>query len=346
MINPFSLSFGKEPLSEINREQQESEIITGFTAENPEFHAAMITGVRGSGKTVLMTKVAAEIKKNKDWIVVELNPERDILYALAADLSSRKELMQIFKDAKLSISAFGFGIEIDSEPPITDVVVALDRMLAQLTSKGKKVLVAIDETASNKNIREFTGQFQIYVRKNYNIFLLMTGLYENIYELQNEKTLTFLYRAPKFEMGPLNSKLVAKKYCEIFSLSEAEAQKMADIVKGYPYAFQVLGYLCYKRSLPYSEVLDEFDAYLEEYVYDKIWSELSKQDQKVVAAMAESSSEKVEDIRKVINMSSAEFSVYRKRLIKKGLVNGKNYGHLTFSLPRFEKYVKQAAQII
>lgn len=28
----------------------------------------------------------------------------------------------------------------------------------------------------------------------------MTGLYENIYEIQNEKTLTFLYRTPRIEI--------------------------------------------------------------------------------------------------------------------------------------------------
>ena len=77
----------------------------------------------------------------KGWIVVELSPERDMLLALAADLSNRKELLQVFRDAKINLSVLGFGVEIDSEPPITDVVVALDRMLDQLSRKGKKVLV-------------------------------------------------------------------------------------------------------------------------------------------------------------------------------------------------------------
>ena len=60
-MNPFSLTFGKEPISLIEREQQKNEVIEGFSGDNPEFQVCMITGVRGSGKTVLMTTIANEL---------------------------------------------------------------------------------------------------------------------------------------------------------------------------------------------------------------------------------------------------------------------------------------------
>ena len=338
-MNPFSLSFGKEPVSIIDRDMQKNTVYEGFTAENPESHVYMITGVRGSGKTVLMTEIANRMRRDKEWIVAELSPERDIIHALAAELSNRAELMQLFKDAKINLSLLGFGIEIDAVPPITDIVVALDRMLAQLTKRGKKILIALDETVSNKYVREFSSQFQIFVRKNYNVFLLMTGLYENIYELQNESTLTFLYRAPKIVLKPLNNILIAKQYQKIFSLDQKDAMDMAGVVKGYPYAYQVLGYLCYKKNLKYTEVLDEFDAYLSEYVYEKIWSELSSNDRTAAKALAQSLTGKTEEIRALSDMSSGEFSVYRDRLIKKGVVASEKYGYLEFTLPRFKEFV-------
>ena len=339
-MNPFSLSFGKEPVNSISREKQINEITEGFTSENPEFQVCMLTGVCGSGKTVMMTEISSEIKKDKSWIVTELSPERDMLNALAAELSNRKDLFQIFKDAKINLSFFGFGIEIDSEPPITDIVIALDRMLDQLTRKGKKVLVTLDEAVSNQYVREFASQFQIYIRRNYNLFMLMTGLFENIYELQNEKTLTFLYRAPKFEMEPLNSRLVAMQYRETLGVSDNEAKEMAAIVKGYPYAFQVLGYLCYKRKSSYLNVMDEFDAYLGEYVYDKIWHEMSGKDREVVIALSQSENGKSGDVSKRANMNSGKFSVYRDRLIKKGLIKSETYGYMELTLPRFDEYIR------
>ena len=55
--NHFSLSFGKEPVSLINRNVQSYEIIDTFEDENPTYQVCMITGVRGSGKTVMFTEI-------------------------------------------------------------------------------------------------------------------------------------------------------------------------------------------------------------------------------------------------------------------------------------------------
>lgn len=340
MKNPFSLIFGQEPSNIVKRYTENDEILSTFTEANPAYKACILTGVRGSGKTVSMTIIANEMRKKSNWLVVDLSPEQDLLHALAAELSGRKELLQILKAASISVSLMGvIGLELDSGSAVTDTNVVLDHILANLTKAGKKILVTIDEVHSNNNIREFISQYQIYLRKNYNIFLLMTGLYENIYELQNEKSLTFLYRAPKVEMQPLSIPMIMKQYKEIFKLSEIEAIKMAKMTNGYPYAFQVLGFLCFKYSLPYEEVLDEFDAYLEEYVYEKIWSELSGKDKQVAAAICNANSSKVDSIRKSVGMDSNLFNVYRKRLMKKGIVRAPEYGCLEFSLPRFKEFV-------
>lgn len=52
--------------------------------------------------------------------------------------------------------------------------------------------------------------------------------------------------------------------------------------------------------------------------------------------MAESS--QVKAVREKISMSSSEFSVYRQRLAEKGLINVKEYGNVTFKLPRFGEF--------
>ena len=198
--NPFSLSFGKEPVSYIARDYQSGEILESFDSDNPSYQVCMITGVRGAGKTVAMSAIANILAADSRWIIVNLNPERDLLRTLAAELSNRKELFELFRDAKINLSFLGFGLEIDGEPPITDLVVALRRMLEKLTKSGKRILITIDEVSLNRQMREFASQFQIFMREDLNVFLIMTGLYENIYELQNEKTLTFLFRAPKVEL--------------------------------------------------------------------------------------------------------------------------------------------------
>ena len=242
MKNPFSLTFGKEPLSLISRNLQNEEIIESFKADNPDFQVCMITGVRGSGKTVAMTTIANDLRKDDQWLVVDLNPERDLLNALASELSSNKDIIDYLKNAQINFSAFGFGVGFTSGSDVKDITVLLNTILEKITKENKRVLVTIDEVTANQNIKEFVSQFQIFIRKNYNVFLLMTGLYENIYDLQNEKSLTFLYRAPKIELKPLSIPLIMQKYKEIFSLEDSQALDMAKVTEGYPFAYQVLGY--------------------------------------------------------------------------------------------------------
>lgn len=339
--NPFSLSFGKEPVSYISRDFQNDKILDSFDSDNPSYQVCMITGVRGSGKTVAMSAIANELARDRRWIVVNLNPERDLLHTFAAELSNRKELFGLFRDAKINLSFLGLGLEIDGEPPVTDYVVALRRMLEKLTKSGKRILITIDEVSLNQQIREFASQFQIFMRENLNVFLIMTGLYENIYELQNEKTLTFLFRAPKVELKPLSIPLITQKYKEIFGMQEEQALKMAKTTMGYPFAFQVLGYLQWRGGgcRPLEDLLPQFDTYLEDYVYEKIWSELSRRDKEAAAAMCGASSTKVETIRERLKMTSNSFATYKKRLTKKGIIQSVDYGWLAFTLPRFSEFI-------
>ena len=337
--NPFTLVFGKEPVSYIARDYQIDEIVSHFTAENPPFQVCMITGVRGVGKTVALSAIANRFKTDESWVTVDLNPERDLLQALAAELSNRRGLIELFRDAKINLSFLGFGLEIDGEPPVTDVVVALRRMLKKLTDSGKRLLITIDEAASTPQMRVFASQFQIFMREDLNIFLLMTGLYENIYELQNEKSLTFLYRAPKIELKPLSLPLIAQKYKETFGLPEEESLSMAQATMGYSFAYQVLGYLCWAKGKNWRELIPEYDTYLEEYVYEKIWSELSHRDKAVLRAMCEADSMKVSEVREKLDMTSNNFNTYRTRLMRKGLLAASDYGWISFTLPRFRQFV-------
>ncbi|MDD6573039.1 MAG: DUF2075 domain-containing protein [Thermoflexaceae bacterium] len=339
MKNPFSLAFGKSPINYIERVMQKNEIINSFSEDNPPYQVCMVTGVRGAGKTVILTEIARYFREEEKWIVIDLSPERDLMQTMAAQLSNTSGLISLFRDAKINLSFLGLGIEMDGVPPITDVSVAIDRMLEHIGKCKKKVLITVDEVTSNEYIREFVSEFQIYMRKDYPVFLLMTGLFENIYELQNEKSLTFLYRAPKVDLRPLNEGMIANKYEKIFSITRDEAMAMARETKGYPFAFQVLGYLCWKNKTKWTENLDEYSQYLEEYVYEKLWSEMSVNDKQVVVAIAQSNNGRVSNIRELSDKSSANFSVYRDRLIKKGIITAWSYGYLEFSLPRFKEFV-------
>ena len=338
--NPYTLVFGKEPVQLISRVRLINEVTEALVGEPPTYQVCMVTGVRGSGKTVFMTEVSHRIAMDPDWIVVELNPQRDMLEGVASKLSSDNELATLFRTAKINLSFFGFGVEIGGTTPITDIETALGKMLASIQRKGKKVLVVVDEASNTSHMRAFVSAFQILIRQNLPLYMIMTGLYENIDALQNADNLTFLHRAPKVTMDPLNIGIIAENYKKTFDLDDERAHMRAKLTCGYPFAFQVLGYLMWNNPGDDRDLIPTFRQYMEEYVYEKLWSELSRGDQKIAYAISQSVDGKIRDIRAVLGLETNQFNPYRKRLLKKGLVDGSVHGYLRFTLPLFGEFVR------
>lgn len=339
MKNPYSLVFGKEPTEHISRLAQTAMVEDSFRGITDDQQLYLITGIRGAGKTVFMTDIQNRFKHDDDWIVMELNPEKDLLVSLAAKLCSESRLATLFKTAKINLSFWGLGLEVNGTPPITDIETAISKMLQAIGAKNKKVLITIDEITNNSYVREFSAAYQILIRQNLPVYLLMTGLYENINNLQNVDSLTFLYRAPRIKLEGLNITSVADSYSRNLGISNEEAMKMAIITKGYSFAFQVLGYLAFENKGDYNSVLPKFRQYLDEYVYDKIWSELSPKDKVILNAISRVESGKIEEIRQLLDLDSNEFNPYRKRLINKGLIDGAERGYVRIVLPMFKEFV-------
>lgn len=341
MQNPFTLTFGKNPLEAVERPLQQNEILEAFTAETVNQQMFIITGVRGSGKTVMMTQISQKLRERENWVVIELNPAADLLLALLSKLNSHQLCAGFIKSAKLDLSFFGFGVAVEGAAPVTDAETAIIKILEKMKKGGKRLLITIDEMTNNEAMKVFAGSFQIFVRQDLPVFLLGTGLYENIEELQNEKSLTFLYRAPKIPLKPLNRRAIIIKYQSIFCLSAEQAEEMAELTRGYPFAFQVLGYLTWNHNGEYRQVLDAYEQYLGEFIYDKLWSELSEKDRLVAKGIAAVKSGRIKEIRERLGMESNEFNPYRRRLIRKGIVTGENRGYVYFTLPLFDRYVEE-----
>lgn len=152
--NPYSLLFGKAPSQLIDRVSQRRLVVEDFTDPSPSQQIYVVTGVRGIGKTVFLTEVEREIEQVDGWIVVELNPNRDMLTSLAAKLASQDALARVFQRAKINLSFFGFGLEVSGSAPITDIETALAKMLQSLARDNKRVLIAIDEVSRTQAMQE------------------------------------------------------------------------------------------------------------------------------------------------------------------------------------------------
>ena len=337
--NPFTVIFGVEPQSMIPRDNEFMSVVNVFESDSPVTYGYVITGVRGCGKTVLMTALQNNFAKREDWYVLRLNPDMDLFTSAVSQLGQyiRLESEQV-TEANVSVAGFGAGV---SHKTFSDDETILRKMLLEAKKKKKRVLVAIDEASNTKNIKTFAHSFQAFIGENLPVFLLMTALPENFSALSNAKNGTFLRRLPRIRLEELNSFLVVEKYREIFDISEEEAIPLAKVVQGYPYAFQLLGALLWDaRELKVNDkILSKLDGMLYEGAYSAIWNHLTDKERDVVIGIAKSESGAVKDIRNILGVAPNQFSPYRNKLLEYGIIKDDSYGIIVFALPRFKKFV-------
>lgn len=338
--NPFCLSFGKEPDRYVKRADANMQITDTFNSISPSSNCYLIMGVRGSGKTVLLSTILNEYRDNNEWIAISLNPGRNLLEMLAAGLYEDAKLQKYFIDASLNLSKFGIGLDIKKNPPISDIQIAIEKMVKIVNDKGKRLLITIDDVTKSNDVISFASAFQDLILKRMNVYLLMTGLYENIYNLQRDKRCSFLLRAEKVILNPLSTIGMKNQYQQTFQCDEKEALRMALFTKGYSYAFQALGYIMWDKDCTIEEAISSFDERMSEYCYDKIWEDLSEKEKEIVVLLANNGKMKTGNIVENIGVSPKTFSVQRDRLIKKGIIDGREHGTVSLLLPRFEEFVK------
>ena len=340
--NPYSLTFGKIPYELISRSNEIGEMIDNFNSETPNTSVYIITGVRGSGKTVTMSAIIEKLKKDKKWIVISLNANRDILQSFASSLYEETMMKPLFVEAGIGINT-PIGVSFSSNGPVPDVEVQIKKMLNVAKKHKKRVMIAIDEATNDMNFKVFASSYQMMLIEGLPVYLIMTGLYKNINSLQNEKNLTFLYRAPKYELKPLSIIAMSNNYKKNIDITEEEAVQMARLTKGYSYAFQVLGFLKCKTGKPIDEIIPEYDEMLERYCYEKIWSELTEREKEImrVLVMSKDGRMKAKDIKKKTGLTDQSYPTYRKSLSMSGVIDTSDYGYCEIALPRFREIIKR-----
>lgn len=340
--NPFNLMYGRIPNeSFVDRTYIVDNIFSVFDSENPSTMAYAITGVRGSGKTVLLRDISNKFSTKKNWITIDLNFGSDLVISLANKLLFEGTKNSLFLDWKLTISASVVSLTIGkSKEKISDPEIILNEMLKKIKKANKRILISIDEVHNTKEIRYFANVFQSLVGHGYDVFLLMTGLENNILSLFNNKATSFLSRTPKIKLGPLDIKEISLQYQRHLNLDFEKSIEMAKITKGYAFAYQVLGYYLFElKKSSLNEVLDKFDIYMRNNGYDVIFNDLTATEKKICLSLEGKGVHSVSEIIQKLQISDNNFNKYRRILIEKGIIESVEYGKIAFTLPRFNEFV-------
>ena len=345
--NPYTIGFGRIPTKYLSRNSIIDSVIEALDREIPDEQAFKLTGIRGTGKTVTLTAIERKLEEREDWIIADVRPDTDMIGKLVAKLYSSVKPIAEFIDTNLNLSAFGIGIGLSGKRPVASVDYALEVLLEELKKKNIRLLVAVDEAHKTKGIIDFIQEFQILIRKELPIFLVVAGLYDDIENLETTDGLTFFLRAAKYEMTPLNITYIRDDYEKTLGVSFEEAEKMAFMTKGYAYAYQALGKYMWDsgENVLTDDVLSKFDEVLAEKVYKKIWSELANKDRWFLQYIVRKDSITTKELLEASKASHSEWSIPRARLSEKGIIDVEKRGLIRLKLPRFREFVETTASL-
>ena len=192
MGNPFNPSFGTVPSIFLDRNSLSKRVVTELNNGNSPFQTSLIYGQRGAGKTTLMTDVANELSKDPHWQVIDLVLDDDLPESLLTQLREKLVNLKLFKDLDLK-TAFK-EIQVDTRmgrPSVSATFqTAFHQLLEKFTQKGIRILITIDEVKATPQLRKLISCYQIMLRDNLGVSLLMAGLPDNVSEIQNDDALT------------------------------------------------------------------------------------------------------------------------------------------------------------
>ena len=323
--------------------------IDNFNFDVPSEYVYKIIGVRGSGKTVVLSDIIRYYRSKEQaqngWVVYDLSSARNPLHTLVSYLANEDFVKDNRKLSKVSIgTTLGLlNANITTDDSTLDAhyddEVELDKLLDKAFDKGKKILVCIDDISRTNDVVEFCSVYAKYIRASKPLYFVCTGLFSNIEALGRVRNLTFFRRAETIEVRALSDVSITSKYKKLLNIDMEEARKLAKETKGYAYAYQVLGSLYFNKnkSETFEDIMIDYDEIIFSESYEKIWEELTENERSLVKVMLDH--RKREDILNHMD-NPKNYSNYRNSLIRSGIVKEIRRGEVDFVLPHFDEYVK------
>jgi hypothetical protein len=357
----FSPTFGYRPQYIVGRDKEISEFMEGIAdAPGHQNRATFFIGQRGMGKTVLLLELA-ERSKEAGFIIVRVVAGETMLDEIIEGIQIAGErYTEKSKNPVKSVSAgaFGFSVGLTFTEEIQKnfgFKTKLSLLCEALTKRKKGVLFLIDEILANtKEMRVFATAYQHLVGDGMNVAVAMAGLPNAISSVLNDKILTFLNRARKVDLSPLQIADVCACYVKAlrnlqigFDANVLDAAALA--TDGYPYLLQLVGYHMLKfldgesklTAATVELAVSNSKRALASDIILPCLNPLSVEDKRFLKAMAIDNEEsRVSDIRDRLQVGKSHTQIYRRRLLEAGLIHSSSRGMLAFSIPYLGQYLR------
>ena len=358
----FAPSFGNRPRIMVGRDEELSYFKAALNSPaGSRDRAALILGQRGYGKTVMLLEMA-EIARRNGFVVasptiVSTDLQRRIIEKLYDDGS--KYLHQDKRElsgGNVSVIGFGLGFQTDKSGGMEkSYEYRLIEVCRRLTEKGKGVLILVDEVQANsESLKSLIAVYQEMVGEGLNVAIVMAGLPGAVSTTLNEHVLTFLNRARKIDLGPLNERVISDYYRKVFkelgiSLDVSKYDELAGFTEGSPYLMQLAGH--------YITIYSDDSGQIDKNMYEKALNDaktdfitdicettlntLSDRDIEFLKSMTQDiETSRVSDIAERMEVSAAYAQRYKKRLIDSGVIKQIKRGEVCFCIAYLKDYLQ------
>ncbi|WP_026656831.1 hypothetical protein [Butyrivibrio sp. AE3003] len=356
MKNPFTHTPGRVGDANIVTTIEEK-VYDNFRYQQPSECVYKITGIRGSGKTVIFGNILRHYKtadmKADGWLVYDLSSARRPINTLISYLLLESEVKKVLLSEKtnlsVSIPIVGISAGFDSKTDI-DEEVRLEQLVGILIKAKKKIMIGIDDIAKTDEMAEFCSVYAKLIRNvmddeiaaPWPVYLICSGVYQNFYELGEVPNLTFFKRAVELKTEAFPMPAMAIKYEDKTGMEEDMAISFAKMTKGFAYAYQVFGsaYFEYKdKGEEY--VVKQAKSELFSQCYEKIWKELPEGEREILKIVS-SGPKKRKDVIAEMD-GKGNYQVNSNALKKMGLLadSAQSYGIAEITLPFFGEYIQK-----
>jgi hypothetical protein len=359
MQNPFNPSFGQRPEVFLGRDGFIREFTGSLNQEHSPWRNVILTGIRGAGKTAIISDISELYEDSKDVITVSvtsMNGMLDEILSIIYNKTPGKNKKRI--KAITGIGIMGNEISLnnaDPDPAFTNNFRnQLTGLLNELKKREIKVIFLIDEVQNvTDELRKFVTTYQHIFSEKYSVALLMTGLPDAIDDVLNDKVLTFLRRATQVKLENIEISLVSFYYKKIFKdgdkkISEENVHRAAKLTEGFAYLVQLLGYNLWNYSDReitedvFEVAVVQSKASLFQNVHSLIYRDLSAKDRLYLKAMVpDAQISEAKDIRERMKVDTNTASTYRSRLIAAGLIRDAGRGMVSFTLPFMHDFLNE-----
>ena len=356
--NPFTPSFGEVPLIMAGRAQVIQELDRSFssTSRRPIL-TSVISGARGTGKTALLTFAEAQARE-RGWVSVSLVSLPGLLEE-AYEQSCRQAdhvidmTLRTKRISSLGIGPMSVGIS-HSETTTPGWRTRMNVLLDRLAEKGAGLLMTIDEiTPRLDELIQLTSAYQLFVREERRVALLMAGLPHNVSLLLNDKSVSFLRRAESIRLGRIADHEIERALRDTFaqagrSVSDDVIEEAVHTIGGFPFMMQLVGFNMWEEGGTSKDIKDArarrgIRLATEEFktrILLPSYQELSPMDRRFLQAMLQDEGDSLlSTIARRLGKTNSYATQYKNRLLEHGIIGMRGSRSVGFELPSMREFL-------